>query len=126
LPCSPPAAADAAPAAASALSTLNLSRCRHRRRGARHRGQLPYVGWLFRSLSRTRKKTNLVVFLRPRVLRDEAATDELSLDRYDYIRARQRELPLDVHKVLPENDAPELPPLGTRERGAEPVVVKPS
>ena len=89
-------------------------------------GQLPYVGWLFRSLSRTRKKTNLVVFLRPRVLRDEAATDELTLDRYDYIRARQRELPLDVHKVLPENDAPELPPLGTRERGAEPVVVKPS
>ena len=89
-------------------------------------GQLPYVGGLFRSLSRTRKKTNLVVFLRPLVMRDEAAADELSLDRYDYIRARQRELPLDVHKVLPENDAPELPPLGTRERGAEPVVVKPS
>jgi len=89
-------------------------------------GQLPYVGGLFRSLTRTRKKTNLVVFLRPRVLRDEAATDELTLDRYDYIRARQRELPLDVHKVLPENDMPELPPLGTRERSAEPVVVKPS
>ena len=89
-------------------------------------GQLPYVGALFRSLSRTRKKTNLVVFLRPLVMRDEAATDELSLDRYDYIRARQRELPLDVHKVLPEDDAPELPPAGTREHGAEPVVVKPS
>ena len=89
-------------------------------------GQLPYVGGLFRSLTRTRKKTNLVVFLRPLVMRDEAATDELSLDRYDYIRARQRELPLDVHKVLPENDMPELPPLGTRERSAEPVVVKPS
>jgi len=89
-------------------------------------GQLPYVGALFRSLSRTRKKTNLVVFLRPLVMRDEAATDELSLDRYDYIRARQRELPLDVHKVLPEDDAPELPPAGSRERGAEPVVVKPS
>ena len=89
-------------------------------------GQLPYVGALFRSLSRTRKKTNLVVFLRPLVMRDEAATDELSLDRYDFIRARQRELPLDVHKVLPEDDAPELPPAGTRERGAEPVVVKPS
>jgi len=89
-------------------------------------GQLPYVGALFRSLSRTRKKTNLVVFLRPLVMRDEAATDELSLDRYDYIRARQRELPLDVHKVLPEDDAPELPPASTRERGTAPVVVKPS
>ncbi len=89
-------------------------------------GQLPYVGALFRSLSRTRKKTNLVVFLRPLVMRDEAATDELSLDRYDYIRARQRELPLDVHKVLPEDDAPLLPPTGSRERGTEPAVVKPS
>jgi len=72
-------------------------------------GDLPYVGALFRSLSRTRKKTNLVVFLRPVVMPDEAATDALSLDRYDFIRARQRELPLDVNKVLPENDAPELP-----------------
>ena len=72
-------------------------------------GDLPYVGALFRSLSRTRKKTNLVVFLRPVVMPDEAATDALSLDRYDFIRARQRELPLDVNKVLPEDDAPELP-----------------
>jgi len=70
--------------------------------------ELPGIGALFRSLTRTRKKTNLVVFLRPRVLPDEAATDALSLDRYDYMRARQRELPLDVHRVLPENDAPML------------------
>ena len=70
---------------------------------------VPYLGALFRSLSRTRKKTNLVVFLRPLVMPDDAATDELTLDRYDQIRARQRELPLDVNKVLPENDAPLLP-----------------
>ncbi len=79
---------------------------------------VPGLGVLFRSLTRTRKKTNLVVFLRPRVLPDEAATDALSLDRYDYIRARQRELPLDVHKVLPEKDAPLLPesPSGALEQ----------
>lgn len=74
---------------------------------------IPGIGALFRSLTRTRKKTNLVVFLRPLVMRDEAATDALSLDRYDYIRARQRELPLDVHRVLPDpNDAPRLPEPG--------------
>jgi general secretion pathway protein D len=89
-------------------------------------GRLPYIGALFRSLARTRKKTNLVVFLRPLVMRDEAATDELSLDRYDYIRARQRELPLDVHQVLPDNDAPALSPASEHERGVEPPVVKPS
>jgi len=71
---------------------------------------IPGLGVLFRSLTRTRKKTNLVVFLRPRVLPDEAATDALSLDRYDHIRSRQRELPPDVHRVLPEpNDMPLLP-----------------
>lgn len=90
-------------------------------------GQLPYIGGLFRSLQRERKKTNLVVFLRPLVMRDEAAVDELSLDRYDYIRARQRELPRDVRQVLPENDTPQLPPrlspLSEREGSAEPVVV---
>jgi general secretion pathway protein D len=92
-------------------------------------GQLPYIGGLFRSLQRERKKTNLVVFLRPLVMRDEAAVDELSLDRYDYIRARQRELPRDVRQVLPENDTPQLPPrlspMKEREGIAEPVVVQP-
>ena len=79
---------------------------------------VPGLGVLFRSLTRSRKKTNLIVFLRPRVLPDEAATDALSLDRYDYIRARQRELPRDVHKVLPDNDAPLLPesPSGALEQ----------
>ena len=70
---------------------------------------MPGLGVLFRSLTRTRKKTNLVVFLRPRVLPDGAAADALSFDRYDYIRARQRELPRDVHRVMPENDVPALP-----------------
>jgi general secretion pathway protein D len=42
-------------------------------------------------------------------MRDDTATDELSIDRYEQIRARQRELPTDVNKVLPENDAPLLP-----------------
>ena len=92
-------------------------------------GQLPYIGGLFRSLQRERKKTNLVVFLRPLVMRDEAAVDELSLDRYDYIRARQRELPRDVRQVLPENDTPQLPPrlspLSEREGHAEPEAVQP-
>jgi len=50
------------------------------------------------------------VFLRPRVMPDDAATDALSIERYDFIRARQRELPVDVHQVLPDkNDMPTLP-----------------
>jgi len=71
--------------------------------------EIPYVGALFRSMSRTRKKTNLLVFLRPRVMPDESASNDLSMDRYDYIRARQQELPEDVRKVLPQGGLPELP-----------------
>lgn len=72
-------------------------------------GDLPLVGGLFRSLTRTRKKTNLLVFLRPVVMRDDAATEALSLDRYDFIGARQRDLPRDVRQVLPGVAMPELP-----------------
>jgi general secretion pathway protein D len=72
-------------------------------------GDIPLLGGLFRYLNRTRRKTNLVVFLRPHVMADEAALDAMSLDRYDYIRARQRELPEDVRQVLPHADLPVLP-----------------
>ena len=53
-------------------------------------GDIPVVGNLFRSENRSRKKTNLMVFLRPVVVRDAAASDALMLDRYDAIRALQQ------------------------------------
>mgnify|MGYP003893098875 CR=1 FL=1 len=45
-------------------------------------GDLPLVGGLFRSESRSRSKTNLLVFLRPVVVRDAGQTDALSQSRY--------------------------------------------
>ena len=36
-------------------------------------GDIPVIGWLFKSESRTRTKKNLMVFLRPVVMRDAAA-----------------------------------------------------
>ncbi|MBC7564527.1 MAG: type II secretion system secretin GspD, partial [Gemmatimonadaceae bacterium] len=49
-------------------------------------GDVPLFGNLFRSETRSRKKTNLMVFLRPVVVRDSAQSDALSLDRYDLMR----------------------------------------
>lgn len=71
---------------------------------------VPVLGALFRSISRSRKKTNLLVFLRPVVMPDETASNALSLDRYDYIRAQQQALPEDIHQ-LPRQPAPLLLPL---------------
>jgi len=72
-------------------------------------GEVPLLGSLFRSLSRTRKKTNLMVFLRPTVMRDEAGTDGLSMDRYQHMRAQQQALPADAHQVLPGDEMPLVP-----------------
>ena len=53
-------------------------------------GDIPVVGALFRSENRTRNKTNLMVFLRPIVVRDNATSDALMMDRYEAIRALQQ------------------------------------
>ncbi len=49
-------------------------------------GNIPVIGWLFRYTTRQREKTNLMVFLRPLVIRDSAAAARVTGERYDYIR----------------------------------------
>ncbi len=79
-------------------------------------GDLPFIGGLFRSDNRSRNKSNLMVFLRPVVLRDQQAANDLTLDRYDSIRALQRDSQPDASRVMQINDAPVIPPL--RPEGA--------
>jgi general secretion pathway protein D len=72
-------------------------------------GDIPYLGALFRSESRTRKRTNLMVFLRPVVMRDQATSNKISLDRYDYIRAQQQDSQPPESSILRINQSPVLP-----------------
>ncbi|MGC4366795.1 type II secretion system secretin GspD [Hydrogenophaga sp. R2] len=72
-------------------------------------GDVPVLGNLFRSESRSRRKTNLMVFLRPVVMRDGRETSTLALDRYDLMRAAQREVQPANSSVLPINESPVLP-----------------
>jgi general secretion pathway protein D len=74
-------------------------------------GDLPLIGGLFRSETRTRKRSNLMVFLRPVVVRDADSASRLSLDRYDQIRGEQKAAQPEQSYVLPINDSPVLPPL---------------
>ena len=55
-------------------------------------GDIPGLGWLFKSESRTRKKNNLMVFLRPVVVRESNDANALSMSRYDVIRSSQQNL----------------------------------
>ena len=72
-------------------------------------GDLPIIGSLFRYNTRQRTKTNLMVFLRPTVLRSVEQADGLSGARYDYIMGEQlKAKPLNGD--LPDFGAPSLPP----------------
>jgi len=72
-------------------------------------GDIPVLGGLFRSESRTKRRTNLMVFLRPVVVRTPEDANKLSLDRYDLIRAQQRDNQPNPSFLLPINEAPVLP-----------------
>ena len=73
-------------------------------------GDIPLLGNLFRNTSRARKKTNLMVFLRPTVLRDANSTSQLSQDRYESIRGMQQTVQPDPNLLMRNvNAAPLLP-----------------
>jgi general secretion pathway protein D len=77
-------------------------------------GDVPVLGNLFKAETRSRNKTNLMVFLRPYVVRDSAQTDELSLDRYDLMRLKQEGAQPQPSVVVPINSGPVLPVQGMR------------
>jgi len=72
-------------------------------------GDIPYLGALFRYENRKSEKVNLMVFLRPVVLRDADATRNLSSDRYQYLRAEQSRFERPSSALLPEMPAVVLP-----------------
>jgi general secretion pathway protein D len=73
-------------------------------------GDLPLVGPLFRYDNRTRTKSNLMVFLRPLIVRNQEDLNALSMDRYDLIRSAQQGVGQPPQRVLvPINDAPLVP-----------------
>jgi general secretion pathway protein D len=73
-------------------------------------GGIPIVGHLFRSENRRRVKSNLMVFLRPVIVRDGRSVDALTMDRYESIRALQKDGQPTPSWVVPVNEAPVLPP----------------
>ena len=74
-------------------------------------GDIPLLGHLFRSEKRKRMKTNLMVFLRPHVLRDTASADATTGERYDFIRQKQAEFRMQPHFALPDMQMDPLPEL---------------
>lgn len=74
-------------------------------------GDIPAFGWLFKSETRTRSKKNLMVFLRPVVVRDAKSSDTLSTNRYEQMMGLQRNAVPAYNPLLDTGPAPLLPPL---------------
>ena len=73
-------------------------------------GDLPVVGGLFRSKTRSHSKTNLMVFLRPTILRNAQRADPVTNERYDYILGEEAKAKPAPSIVLPDYPSPILPP----------------
>lgn len=74
-------------------------------------GDIPGLGWLFRSDSRSRTKSNLMVFLRPVVVRDANATEALSNNRYQQMLGLQQNAQPPQNGLLDTGGAPVMPAL---------------
>ncbi|MFT5758241.1 MAG: general secretion pathway protein D [Alteromonadaceae bacterium] len=82
-------------------------------------GDIPILGHLFKSTKNKKSKTNLMVFIRPTIIRDGKTMNDISREKYNFIRAeeiRKQEAGLELMSteklpLLPEwNDALTLPP----------------
>ena len=78
-------------------------------------GSVPILGNLFRNENRTRNKTNLMVFLRPVVLRDSLATEGASSERYRQMLDLQRESHLPAIGPMTVENSMTMPALPERK-----------
>ncbi|MCP3668356.1 MAG: type II secretion system secretin GspD, partial [Gammaproteobacteria bacterium] len=73
-------------------------------------GDLPLIGTLFSSRATTKSKRNLMVFIRPTIVRDEASIANLTSRKYNYIRARQLERKADGINLMSDDETMPLLP----------------
>ncbi|WP_250477237.1 MULTISPECIES: type II secretion system secretin GspD [unclassified Caballeronia] len=85
-------------------------------------GDIPFIGSLFRSESKTRTKTNLMVFLRPVIVRDQATSTQITNTRYEYLRQQQYGSTTD-NRLIKDQNVPVMPPkpIGPSEGGGVPA-----
>lgn len=92
-------------------------------------GSIPLLGNLFKTRNVSKKKTNLMVFIHPTILRDGVQTAIETNAKYNSIRDEQRTYKKGKVTLLPNDTQPALPPLEEKSRyvdpqnAAEPAVI---
>jgi general secretion pathway protein D len=72
-------------------------------------GDIPIIGNLFKSTSTSKRKRNLMVFLKPTIVRDGATMNSISHRKYNYIRALQLKRQQDGISLMPNAESPSMP-----------------
>jgi len=72
-------------------------------------GDIPFIGHLFKSTKTSTRKRNLMVFIRPTIIRDGILMDEISKEKYNYIRATEIRKKEDGLSLMSDEKMPLLP-----------------
>jgi general secretion pathway protein D len=72
-------------------------------------GDIPILGHLFKSTTVSKRKRNLMVFIRPTIIRDGITSNKISLQKYNYIRAEQLKRQSEGVPLMPFTEGPALP-----------------
>ncbi|GAL26380.1 general secretion pathway protein D [Vibrio variabilis] len=79
-------------------------------------GDIPYLGRLFTSTSTTVEKKNLMVFIKPTIIRDGMTSDGITQRKYNYIRAEQLFKADKGLKLMDDGFIPVLPEFNETDR----------
>jgi general secretion pathway protein D len=85
-------------------------------------GKIPGLGWLFRARKTDRVRSNLMVFIRPQILRDSGDATTVTSGKYEELRERQEERSQEPVHLMRDETHPVLEPLS----GEAPAPAEPS
>jgi general secretion pathway protein D len=72
-------------------------------------GDIPFLGNLFKTTTVSKRKRNLMVFIRPTIIRDGVTMNSISRQKYNYIRAEQLKHQANGIPLMPLSEGPSLP-----------------
>lgn len=72
-------------------------------------GRIPIIGELFKRKQKSAVKTNLMVFLRPKIVEDAASMAESTRKKYDYMRDLSQDSQPGTRNIIHRRKPPELP-----------------
>ena len=75
-------------------------------------GDIPILGHLFKSTSSGKTKRNLMLFIKPTIIRTGLTADGITQRKYNYIRAEQIFRAQEEVKLMPGVTTPVLPEFG--------------